>query len=56
MIIDHSSREEASFHHYGLLFPISSKGSFICTITHTVAHTTHFGASAGTRNSSIGPP
>ena len=45
-----------------LLFPINSKGSFICTHTpDRLAHTTDFvtpvvGALAGMRNSSMGPP
>ena len=38
---------------HGLLFPISSKGSFICTIPQTY---TRRGAMAGTRNRSMGPP
>ena len=48
---------------YGLLFPISSMGSFICTIPHSrqgntyhdLCYTSH-GALAGTWNSSLGPP
>ena len=47
---------------HGLLFPISSKRSFICTIpTDRITHTTVFvttscGALAGTSNSLLGPP
>ena len=44
----------------GLLFLISSKGSFICTIPHRQDSTYHglcyTGALAGTRNSTMGPP
>ena len=46
---------------YGLLFPISSKGSIMCitprqdSTYHDVCYTSH-GALAGTRNSSMGPP
>ena len=44
---------------HGLLFPISSNCSFICTIPDRITHTTAFvtsrGALAGTRNSSMGP-
>ena len=45
---------------HGLLFPINSKGSFICTIHrqddtyHSLCYTTR-GALAGMRNSSMGP-
>ena len=43
-----------------LLFPINSKGSFICTIPHTrqhiLRHSFHKSLStSGTRNTSIGP-
>ena len=46
---------------HGLLFPINSKGSFICTIPQTGypiprPFNTNHGALAGTRNSSMGPP
>ena len=46
MVKDHSDS-------HGLLFPISSKGSFICTITDRIAHC---GTLAGMRNNSMGPP
>ena len=53
MVKDLSERGNLLLPH-GLLFPISSKGSFICTIpqTHTIYlwYTIH-GALAGTRNS-----
>ena len=39
---------------HGLLFPISSKGSFICTY-HSLCYTSR-GALARTRNRSMGPP
>ena len=44
---------------HGLLYPISSKGSFICIIPDRIAHTTAFVTPvmeqlAGTRNSSMG--
>ena len=39
---------------HGLLFPINSKGSFICTIPNRIAHTTASrGALAGTDNNDI---
>ena len=42
MVKDHSDSEIGNPPH-GLLFPISSKGSFICTIPHDrMAHTTAF--------------
>ena len=50
MVKDHSDSERGNLLlPHGLLFPISSKGSFICIIPQT-------GALAGTRNSLIGPP
>ena len=64
MVKDHSDSERGNpLPPYGLLFPISSKGSFICTIPHSrqgntnhdLRYTSH-GALAGTRNSSLGPP
>ena len=49
IVKDHSDSErENPLLPHGLLFPISSKGSFICTITHTIR-----GALAGTRNNGI---
>ena len=39
-----------------LLFLISSKGSFICTIPETGEHQTFHEALAGTKNSSLDPP
>ena len=42
MVKDHSDSERGNpLPPYGLLFPINSKGSFICT-THRIAHTTAF--------------
>ena len=45
---------------HGLLFPISSNGSFVCTNPDRTAHTslcyTSRGALAGMRNSLMGPP
>ena len=55
MIKDHSVCERGNpLPTHGLLFPISSKGSFICTID-MICYTSR-GALAGTRNSSMGPP
>ena len=49
MVNDHSDSERGNpLPQHGVLFLISSKGSFICTIPR--------GALAGTRNSSMGPP
>ena len=62
MVKDHSDSERGNpLPPHGLLLPISSKGSFICTIpqTHCTYHGicyTSRGALAGTRNSSMGPP
>ena len=58
MVKDHLDSERGNLLlPHGLLFPISSKGSFICTIPHRIAHTTacytNRGALAGPRNSSI---
>ena len=40
MVKDHSDSERGNpLLPHGLLFPISSKGSFICTIPHGVSHT-----------------
>ena len=62
MLRDHSYSERGNpLSPHGLLFPINSKGYFICTIPQT-EYTYHglwytsCGALAGTRNSSIGPP
>ena len=41
MVKDHSDSESGNpLPPHGLLFPISSKGSFICRITHTTAFVT----------------
>ena len=43
MVKDHSDRErENPLPPHGILFPISSKGSFICTIPDRITHTTAF--------------
>ena len=43
MVKDHSDSERGNpLPPYGLLFPISSKGSFICTIPDRIVHTTAF--------------
>ena len=43
MVKDHSDSERGNLlPPHGLLFPISSKGSFICTIPHRITHTTAF--------------
>ena len=62
MVQDHSDMERGNpLPPHGLLFPISSKGSFICIIPqtdntyHGLCYTSR-GALAGTRNSSMGPP
>ena len=61
MVKDHSDSErENPLPPHGLLFPISSKGSFICTTTenrtyHGICYTSR-GTLAGTRNSSMCPP
>ena len=39
----HSERGNSLLPLHGLLFPISSKGSFICTIPDRIAHTMAFG-------------
>ena len=63
MVKDHSNSKKGNpLPPHGLLFPISRKGYFICTIPHDrIAHYhglcyTSRGALAGTRNSSMGPP
>ena len=63
MVKDHSDSERGNpLPPLGLLFPINSKGCFICTIPQTGDSTYHSlcytsrGALAGTRNSSMGPP
>ena len=48
-----TAREEIRCCHIGLLFPISNKGSFICTY-HDLCYTSR-GELAGTRNSSLRP-
>ena len=60
MVKDHSDSEKGNpLPPHGLLFPIRSKGSFIC-ITHRQDNTYHGlcytsrGALAGTKNSSMG--
>ena len=61
MVKDHSDSERGNpLPPHRLLFPISSKGSFICIIRqdntyHSLCYTSR-GALAGTRNSSMGPP
>ena len=43
MVKDHSDSENGNpLPSHRLLFPISSKDSFICTIPHRIAHTTAF--------------
>ena len=43
MVKDHSNRKKGNpLLPHGLLFPINSKGSFICTIPDRIAHTTAF--------------
>ena len=43
MVKDHSDSERGNpLPPHGLLFPINSKGSFICTIPDRIAHTTAF--------------
>ena len=58
MVKDHSDSErENPLPPHGLLFPIISKGSFICTVPQQ--DSTYHGlcyTSRGTRNSSMGPP
>ena len=59
VVNDHSDSERGNpLPPHGLLFPISSKSSFICIITQTYhgLYYTSRGALAGTRNSSMGPP
>ena len=55
MVKDHSDGNPLPSH--GLLFLISSKGSFICTVpqTDSLCYTSR-GALAGTKNSSMGSP
>ena len=59
IVKDHSDSEKGNPPHI-LLFPINSKGSFICTIPQICTYHglcyTNYGALAGTRNSSMGPP
>ena len=59
MVKDHSDSErENPLPPHRLLFPISSKGSFICrqvNTYHSLCYTSR-GALGGTRNSSMGPP
>ena len=57
MVKDNSDSERGNLlPPHGLLFPINSKGSFICTIPDRITHTcyTSHGALAGTRNRSMG--
>ena len=60
MVKDHLDSERGNpLPPHGLLFPINSKGSFICTIQDSTYHGlcyTNRGALAGTRNSSMDPP
>ena len=54
MVKNHSDSERGNpLPPHGLLFPITSKGSFICTY-HGLCYTSR-GALVGTRNSSMGP-
>ena len=60
MVKDHSDSERGNpLPPHGLLFPISSNGSFIShrqdSTYHSLCYTSR-GALAGTRNSSMGPP
>ena len=62
MVEDHpESERDNPLPPHGLLFPINSKGSFICSshrqdcTYHSLCYTSR-GALAGTRNSSMGPP
>ena len=62
MVKDHSDSEKGNpLPPHRILFPINSKGSFICTILqtgstyHGLCYTSH-GTLAGTRNSSVGSP
>ena len=62
MVKDHSDNKRGNpLHPHGLLFLISSKGSFTAS-SHRQDNTYHGlcytsrGALAGTRNSSMGPP
>ena len=62
MVKDHTDSKRGNLlPPHGLLFPISSKGSFMCIIHrqdntyHSLCYTSR-GALAGTRNSSMGPP
>ena len=62
MVKDHSDSERGNpLLPYGLVFLISSNGSFICIIPqqdstyHCLSYTSR-GTLAGTRNSSMGPP
>ena len=62
MVKDHSDSEKGNpLPPYGIVIPINSKVSFICTIPqidstyHYLCYTSR-GALAGTRNSSMGPP
>ena len=57
MVKDHSDSARGNrLPPHRLLFPISSKGSFICTIPQTGLCYTSRGALAGMRNSSMGHP
>ena len=55
MVKDHSERGNPLPSH-GLLFPISSKRSFICIIPDRITHTTAFDTQAGSGNRPMGPP
>ena len=57
MVKDHSEseRENPPLPLHGLLFPISSKGSFICTCQLLFFYTS-LGALGGKRYSSMDPP
>ena len=58
MVKDHRDERETLLLPHGLLFPISSKGSFICIIPQRITHTTAFviPVIAGMTNTSMGSP
>ena len=61
VVKDHLVRGKTCFYHFfGYSFPVSIKGSFICThredSTYHGLGNTNCGALAGTRNNSMGPP
>ena len=57
MVKDHSDSERGNpLPPHRLLFPISSKVCYMHHLTDRIIHTKTFGALAGMRNSSMGPP